>query len=72
MKLYLVIFEDDDGHNHDQFVQADNPQEALLLWGAYREDYITEPTHVYQVTTTLDEHAPAKVLEWGTDIELVS
>ena len=71
MKLYLVVYENDDGENCDQFVQAGDPQEAILMWGVHREDYITEPTHVYQVPTTFDEGEPAKVLEWGMDIELV-
>lgn len=70
MQLYLVVWDDHDGENHDQFVQAGDPQEAILMWGAYRGDYITEPTHVYRVPTTVDRRKLARALEWGTDIEL--
>ena len=72
MQIYLIVYEESDGENHDQFVRAEDAQEAILMWRAYREDYIAEPTHVYQIPTTFDEHEPAKVLQWVEDIKLIA
>lgn len=44
MKLFLVVWADDNGENHDFFVTAATPQEAIETWKTepFNEDYADE------------------------------
>lgn len=54
-QMFFVGYTDDDGDNHDQYVEAQNEQEALALWQAeyksWRDCDATTGVKVWRVPT---------------------
>ena len=76
MKLYFVIYTDEDGDNMDWFVIAHDRTEAVKIW---RRDNCIEPGIadgpstvflVPAVVSTISANAGARLLEWSRDVEL--